>query len=131
MGHCENCCGCKNSEAKITIIIPELLEDKSARDVQIETMEKNKDATFGYYLTLTEDGVVVGGNVGACDVIIITDRQLEDYLVLQYYNEVMSYHQAIDEELLDEEYEIRDQEVKEKWLNGNFNYWILDYKREA
>lgn len=107
----------KHEEARISIILPSLLEDDQDIDCLIsKTVYKLEGKSYIY--KIDEDLKQ--------STILISDRQLTEEKVCEYFEQIMRYHQAIDEDLSEEELIIRDNEVKEKWLNGNFNYWLLD-----
>lgn len=58
--------------------------------------------------------------------LIIFDRYIDNDKVNIYYREIMDYQNAVEEDLEMEDIIIRIQEVEQKWLNGNFNYWLLE-----
>jgi hypothetical protein len=107
----------KKDEVTLTIFVPSLLPNSNNETI--------------YEVAISKDyGVpVVGHKIQFEDsnefAILVADRELTGVEANTFFQEIMEYHQATNEELSEEEMAVRDEEVKTKWLNGNFNWWCL------
>ena len=100
------------TEAVITIFIPSLFDDP--KEICEQTLGINHDGPLYGNKILLDDGEDF--------VLLVSDRELSQEEAGAFYEDIMEYHQ---EELSDEESIVRDEEVKTKWLNGNFNWWCI------
>jgi curved DNA-binding protein CbpA len=109
----------KHPEARISIFLPTL---KNLKSKSVYDMQKEYGQLYQYEIPFYDTNE---------KAFVITDRLMSQELAEAYYEQVMNYHQGISENLLQEEEEIRDKEVREKWLNGNFNYWLFEEEKEV
>jgi hypothetical protein len=105
----------KHKEAKISILIPEIAT-QTMNEMLGDLILQNQIYTYNIGKILKTDNVIM----------ISSDRELSEEEVIKYYMQIMIYHQGIGETLTEKQLEMRDEEVKNKWLNGYFNYWILE-----
>lgn len=106
------------TEAVVSIFLSTLAEDEQAVYEAIASITNNGEPvteSYGNKIKLNDSGEYA---------IIVSDRQLTSEEARAFYDDIMEYHHAKDE-LPEEEIAIRDEEVKTKWLNGNFNWWAL------
>jgi hypothetical protein len=115
---------CINKEAVISIILPTLLNDEQdVVDIINRMKEEHGDSLRIYIIPFDEKTETA---------IVISDRDLDDEEVIAFYEDIMEYHHETDD-LSENEVDVRDQEVKDKWLNGKFTLWTLsdDHLKET
>ena len=95
----------KYNNIKLSIIIPEIINNEE--EIISKLIEQN-DMLYTY-------------EINGMTLVCSENISLED--ANRYFNELLQYQSAIDEELSEEEKELRHKEVEQKWLNGNFNFW--------
>ena len=110
----------KYPEAKVSLIVPTLLNGRKSIDIYNELVNKTSDILFVNIIKI--DGIELMEE----QIQLISNVKLTEDQAYEYYFEILSYYMGVEDKLSESEIEIRENEVKEKWLNGNYNYWILD-----
>lgn len=108
------------------------MQTEAVVSIFLSTMYESEEAIYGAIIGLTYNGQPVDRSFGHklkfddSDeyAIVVSDKKLTDEEARAFYDDIMEYHHAKDE-LPEEEIAVRDEEVKTKWLNGNFNWWAI------
>lgn len=108
----------KYESAWITIIIHEFLpEDVNIGDILGKLYKQNQEI-YAYYAPNDN-------KFKKCPIIIV-DTLMSNKKAQQYYLDIINYWLG-DGDKLSENYKyLRFEEISNKWLNGNFNCWLLD-----
>jgi hypothetical protein len=123
-------CKCGNNEE--TVNVTEAVVSIFLSTLEDITECKSKSDVFEAMLNVKSDGTEYKGQTYGQKLkledneyaIVISDRYLTSIEARTFFEDIMEYHQDI-ENLSEEESKLRDEEVKSKWLNGNFNWWAL------
>lgn len=105
--------------SNITIIIPELLT-KDLNEA-LDNIAKKYPRLYSYSAPKNSKY-----NLNK-NQIILMDRYYDEHIINNFYNDIMEYWCEYEyNNILREVNKIRNSEVVEKWVNGNFNFWVLE-----
>lgn len=113
----------QNTEAIISIYLPTLAKENETEQTVYATMMQVELNGEPYTGPLYANKILLEDSNDF--VLLVADRDLNAEEARTFYDELMEYHQGIDHNLSEEELAVRDEEVRTKWLNGNFNWWGL------